>query len=155
MKWIASKLYFLALEILNLWWSKNGVSCKQFLWKKHSCTTVHLCMMCALICKELKIRCSARKYYGMLEFSFHMDKLRFYWNIECLVGSHTLPLASNGGFSGMEYVLVIGPYDRTTPDLMTLDPTTQDHTIIRTFNHTTPVQSLIHLAYNIFSQPMV
>ena len=26
----------------------------------------------------------------------------------------------------MEYVLVIGPYDCTTPDLMTLDPTTQD-----------------------------
>ena len=65
--------------------------------------------------------------------------------MECLVG-----LASNGGFSCMEYALVVGPYDRTTPNLMTLDPTTPDHKIILPFDHTIPVQSLIYTAYNIF-----
>ena len=34
----------------------------------------------------------------------------------------------------MGYVLSIGLYDHTTPDPVTLDPTTPDHTIIRPYD---------------------
>ena len=48
----------------------------------------------------------------------------------------------------MGYVLLIGLYDRTTPDLMRLDPLTPDHTIIQPFDHVALVQSLMYIAYN-------
>ena len=73
-----------------------------------------------------------KKYYGMLEFSFSYELTAILLKYG-ISGWFPLVTFNFKGFSGMGYVLSIGSYDRTTPDPVTLDPTTPDHT----YDHTT------------------